>query len=76
MTLRKVALDKTVVIPDIIEKDLTEIKISKIEGVVTVFLTFLEPDSRGLLRPQTESQLLDDTMAAEAFSAWLDRLLS
>ena len=76
MALRKVALDKTIVIPDIIEKDLTEIKISETEGVTTVFLTFLEPDSRGLLRSQTESQLLDDTMAAGAFSAWLDRLLS
>ena len=74
MGLKMVPLAATVVIDDITEKELTKIEITEVDGVNTVVLTYLEPDSRGLLRPQTESRPLIDTMAVGAFNAWLTKL--
>ena len=76
MGLKMVALAETIVIEDITEKELVKIEITDVDGVPTVLLTFMEPDSRGLLRPQTESQPLKDTMAVGAFKTWLNKLVS
>lgn len=74
MALRKVALAKVIKRMDITEKELTRVEIYEVDGVATVFVTYMEPDSRGLLRPQTTSTPLLDTITSARFEAWLDSL--
>ena len=75
MGLKTVPLTEAIVIEDITEKELTKIEITDVDGEPTVTLTYMEPDSRGLLRPQTESQPLSDTMVAGAYNAWFSKLV-
>ncbi len=75
MPLKQVTLAQTIVIADITHRDLVKLVIEEIEGVNMVTLTFLDPDSRGQLRPQTTTQPLSDTMVVGAFNAWLNQLL-
>jgi len=76
MALRNITLAAPVVVADITAKGLTNIEIHEVDGVATVFYTFMEPDSRGVLRPQTLSKPLLDTITSVKFEAWLDSVVS
>lgn len=76
MGLKSVPLAAPIVIDDITDKELVSVTIEGVDGVPTVTLTYLEPDSTGQLIPQAESQPLADTMAVGAFNAWLNKLTS
>ena len=75
MGLRTVALAQTIVIGDITTRDMVKVEIEDVDGVETVYRTFLEPDSRGLLRLQRdEGRPVVDTLASGALNAWLNLL--
>ncbi len=74
MALKSIPLENSIVINDITHKDLVKVEIEEIGSEIMVRLTYMDPDSRGMLREQTESILLSETQAPGSFDAWFDLL--
>ncbi len=74
MALKTVPLENSITISDITHKDLVKVEIEDEEGVVMVRLTYMNPDSRGMLRNQVESIPLSETQASGSFDAWFENL--